>query len=107
MYSHTALTSSLRMSTVVEPTPDKEEKQEEEEVVVEQEAHRSRELTPGLMDLPALKFITRKDLYTFLSSAGVSNVCVRVVGVRDMCVRVAKVGGMCVRVVVVSNVCVR
>lgn len=74
------------MSTVVEPTPKEEEKEEEE--LVEREARRSQELSPDLMDLPALKFITRKDLYTFLSSAGVRDLfvgelCVRIVG--DLC----------------------
>ena len=87
IFSLTGLTTSLRMSTVVEPTPKEEEKEEEEEVV-EREARRSRELSPGLMDLPALKFITRKDLYTFLSSAGVRDLfvgelCERIVG--DWC----------------------
>ena len=66
------------MSTVTVFTPHKEEgeREEEEELVVEEkESHKSQELSAGLLESPALKFITRKDLYTFLSSAGVREMC--------------------------------
>ena len=60
------------MSTVAVFTPRKEEEEREEELVVEEkESPRSQELGSGLLESPALRFITRKDLYTFLSSAGV------------------------------------
>ena len=66
------------MSTVTVFTPHKEEgeREEEEELVVEEkESHKSQELSAGLLESPALKFISRKDLYTFLSSAGVREMC--------------------------------
>ena len=56
-------------------TPHKEEEEREEDLVVEEkESPRSQELASGLLESPALKFITRKDLYTFLSSAGVRGI---------------------------------
>ena len=56
-------------------TPRKEEEEREEDLVVEEkESPRSQELASGLLESPALKFITRKDLYTFLSSAGVRGI---------------------------------
>lgn len=45
---------------------EQEEREEEEKEIDEQK------LSDGLKSLPALKFITRPDLYTFLNSAGVS-----------------------------------
>ena len=76
VYAHTG---AHQMSTVTVFTPHKEEgeREEEEELVVveEKESHKSQELSAGLLESPALKFITRKDLYTFLSSAGVREMC--------------------------------
>ena len=75
VYAHTG---AHQVSTVTVFTPHKEEgeREEEEELVVEEkESHKSQELSAGLLESPALKFITRKDLYTFLSSAGVREMC--------------------------------
>ena len=51
--------------------------QEEEKDVDSKKRKFSRKLSKGLMECPALNFITRRDLYTFLSAAGVSTrVCI-------------------------------
>jgi hypothetical protein len=41
---------------------------------------KERSLSAGLMSSPALKFITRKDLYSFLNSAGVCVILVLACG---------------------------
>ena len=65
-------TGAHQAPTVAVFTPHKGEEEREEELAVEEkESPRSPELGSGLLESPALKFITRKDLYTFLSSAGV------------------------------------
>ena len=51
--------------------------QEEEKDIDSKKGKFSRKLSKGLMECPALNFITRRDLYTFLSAAGVSTrVCI-------------------------------
>ena len=56
---------------VVSPTPE-----EEEETVKESgptsPTSAAAPLPDGMMNSPALQFVTRKDLYSFLSNAGVS-----------------------------------
>ena len=52
--------------------------QEEEKDIDSKKGIFSRKLSKGLMECPALTFITRRDLYTFLSAAGVSCTCIYV-----------------------------
>ena len=49
------------------------EKQEEAAAIEkkEEEIKQERSISPALASSPALKFITRKDLYSFLNSTGV------------------------------------
>ena len=93
---YAAHTSTHQVPTdVFTPHKEEEEEREEDLVVEEKESPRSQELASGLLESPALKFITRKDLYTFLSSAGVRGIRIGREGCgeknvhgegRDMCV---------------------
>ncbi len=55
----------------VRKVKDKAKEGEEEETVAKKKSTRRRRLTAGLRHSPALRFVTRQDLYSFLSSAGV------------------------------------
>ena len=63
-----------RHSTISEVSALEEKEAElvERERSESQVVSKKRTLHPGLKNCPALKFITRRDLYSFLSSAGVS-----------------------------------
>ena len=74
---------SLRHSTVLEPqqqtegvrsgSEDREHQEATERDVDTNVRVKERKLKASLLECPALKFITRKDLYTFLKSSGVSH----------------------------------
>ena len=61
-----------REVTVAKEQKDEEKQAEEEERIKSDRAGSRKRVLKGLKESPALKFITRPDLYTFLSSSGVS-----------------------------------